>query len=904
MANPEHLDHLARGPENWAQWRTLHPEEQPDLSDANLSGTDFADADLIGADFSNADLRRANLSRAKLAGAIFARTNLTGTQLPEPIAKSLDDLGSVREISSNAQKLFIAMLGACLYSWLTIATTTDVNLVTNRATSSLPVIQTTIPIVGFFYVAPLLLIGAYFYFHFYLQKLWDELGSLPAIYPDGKPLYSKTDPWLLGDLVRLHNRDLRSRSPFLTNLQIWISVFLAWWVVPLTLIVFWARYLVRHERIGTIFHSLSCAVIIASAIFLYRLARNTLQGEERRPFHWLSLFRYRSWIAPVSTGLIAAALLLGIAFGAIRGLRSGTLEDNYWPMQTGPRSWIPKAMTFLHFAPFADLRAAELSTRSSSSDKSGKDVKGIELSATDLRFADMRVSYLADSLLTDANLEQADLWGADLDHAGMVGANLRGASLANANLQGAYLVGADLTNTDIKYAHLEEAQGLTADQLRTAQNWCEAYFDPGQIQLLGLPVGNNQQVAKWQQFDEANSALSSPTTVEASREADLRRFAATPEILTTQQQSASGAAEAQPTVASNRVTDLARLYNFPPGLDGAGQTIAIIELGGGYHDTDLDRFFTEMDVKRPQITDVSVDGATNSPSNFMSADGQVEPDIEIVGSIAPGAQIVVYFGSAEGDGFMNAIAAAVNDQVHHPSVISIAWGGTEGSSLMSSSLAQRTDEVLRAAANRGITVVAASGDHGARDAQTENRLEVDFPASSPWVLSVGGTAIVSHQNNDLVESVWNDPNSGGSGGGVSSLFDRPDYQANVLVPRSLTAHPGRGLPDVAIDASPPTGLQVLVDGAYQIEGGTSIAAPAWAGLIALLNQGLGHNLGFFNPVLYQKLGPAGVLHPILNGNNGTAEMSGYCAGPGWNAATGWGTPDGVRLLQALKSLPK
>lgn len=904
MANPEHLEQLTRGPQNWAQWLSLHPDVQPDLADANLSGRDFADVDLIGADFKNADLRRANLSRAKLAGATFAGADLTGAQLPEPIAKSLDDLGAVREISSNAQRLFIAMLGACLYSWLTIATTTDVNLVTNRATSSLPVIQTTIPIVGFFYVAPLLLICVYFYFHFYLQKLWDELGSLPAIFPDGRPLYSKTDPWLLGDLVRLHNGNLRGRTPFLTNLQIWISVFLAWWIVPLTLILFWARYLVRHERIGTIFHSLACGVVIAAAIFLYRLARNTLQGAERKPFLWLSVFRQRAWVAPLATGVVAAAVLLAIAFGAIRGLRSGSLEDNYWPTQTGLCSWIPNAMTFLRFMPFADLRAAELSTRSSATDKSGKDVKGVELSATDLRFADMRVAFLADSLLTDADLEQADLWGADLDHAGIVGADLRGASLADADLQGAYLVGADLTNTDIKYAHLEGAQGLTTDQLRSAQNWCEAYFDPGQIQMLGLPANNNQQVAKWQQFDEANSALSSPTTVEASREADLRRFAPTPEMPTAQQQSASGAEQPQPNIASLRITDLARLYDFPPGLDGTGQTVALIELGGGYRDADLDQFFQKLNIKRPQITVVSVDGATNSPSDLNSADSQVEPDIEIVGAIAPGAQIVVYFGSGQGDGFTDAIAAAVNDQVHHPSILSIGWGDPEGASVMGASRALRSNEVLRTAAARGITVVTASGDHGARDAETENRLEVDFPASSPWVLSVGGTAIVSRQDNIFTESVWNDPTSGGSGGGVSSLFDRPDYQANILVPRSLTARPGRGVPDVAFDASPQTGVQVLVDGTYEIEGGTSIATPAWAGLIALLNQGLGHNLGFFNQTLYEKLGPAGVLRPVLNGNNGTAEMSGYCAGPGWNAATGWGTPDGIRLLQALKSLSK
>jgi len=146
---------------------------------------------------------------------------------------------------------------------------------------------------------------------------------------------------------------------------------------------------------------------------------------------------------------------------------------------------------------------------------------------------------------------------------------------------------------------------------------------------------------------------------------------------------------------------------------------------------------------------------------------------------------------------MDAIAAAVNDTVHHPTVISIAWGSPEHFGFMDPSLELRTNGLLRTAAARGITILAASGDHGARDAETENRLEVDFPASSPWVLSVGGTSIVSRQNNTSAESVWNDPTVGGSGGGVSGLFDRPDYQTNFVVPRSLTARPGRGVPDVA-----------------------------------------------------------------------------------------------------------
>jgi len=158
-------------------------------------------------------------------------------------------LENVKGISESARKLFLAVLVACLYSWLTIATTTDVNLITNRNSSPLPIIQTSIPIVGFYLVAPLLVMCVYFYFHFYLQKLWEELGSLPAVFPDGRPLHAKVDPWLLNDLVRSHLPKLSVNRPFLSYFQLWISVLLAWWVLPLTMLLFRGRYLRRHELI-------------------------------------------------------------------------------------------------------------------------------------------------------------------------------------------------------------------------------------------------------------------------------------------------------------------------------------------------------------------------------------------------------------------------------------------------------------------------------------------------------------------------------------------------------------------------------------------------------------------------------------------------------------------------------
>ena len=869
MSNPEHLDKLMQGAGVWADWRAAHPEVEPDLTGAQLAGADLRDSNLTNTDLSKANLRRAKLSKCNLAGTRFAGADLTGAEFPETLSKQLDSLANVKEISSNAQKLFIALLAACLYSWLTIASTTDVNLVTNRATSSLPIIQTSIPIVGFFYVAPLLLLCTYLYFHFYLQKLWDELGSLPAIFPDGKPLYEKTDPWLLGDLVRIHSPKLKDGTPFLAHLQIWISVFLAWWVVPLTLLLFWGRYLVRHESIGTAFQAIACAAAITSAIFLYRLARNTLRGVERRPFLWLLAISQLTWVAPVATVGILAASLIVASFGSIRGVRSGNLIDNYWPDQAGPRSWLPKAMALFRFSPFADLRAAELSVKPanglSDNGKEKQTVKGIQLSATDLQFADMRASFLRNSILTDANLQYADLLGADLEQAGMVGIDLKGASLANANLRGASLVRAILEGADIKYAHFEGAQGLTADQLRSADSWCEAFYDDAQIRMLGLPAHNNEQVNKWQLFDEENSSLGSPTTLQAAREADLRRFSPLPEFeVETAAQAAKGqpapAQIASPPAADNSknipgsATSETKSYNFPGGLDGAAQTIGIIELGGGYRDQDLDKYFHDLNLKKPRVSLVPVDGHTNSPGD-QNLDGQVETDIEIAGSVAPGAQIVVYFAGNDARGYLDAIRAVVQDQIHRPSVLNIGWGSPESSSQWHTDDLKNIDKVLEVAASRSITVVVASGDNGARDAATEKRLRVSFPASSPWVLSVGGTGPVPGGNSGISEVAWND-GVGATGGGVSEVFDRPKWQSNIRVPHSLSARPGRGVPDVAANADPGSGYALVIDGNYAQIGGTSIAAPMWSGLIALLNQGLGRNVGFFDPVLYQKLGPS------------------------------------------------
>ncbi len=341
---------------------------------------------------------------------------------------------------------------------------------------------------------------------------------------------------------------------------------------------------------------------------------------------------------------------------------------------------------------------------------------------------------------------------------------------------------------------------------------------------------------------------------------------------------------------------VAALYNYPTGVTGAGQTVGIIELGGGYSTTDLQTYFKGLGIKEPSVTAVSVDGGTNSPGS--SADAEVMLDIEIVGSIAPGANIAVYFAPNTDQGFIDAITDAVHDTTRKPSVVSISWGGPEDSWTAQSLAAMNS--ALQDGATMGVTVTIAAGDNGSSDGETDGNLHVDFPAASPYALSCGGTTLVGSGTTITSEVVWNEiaNNEGATGGGVSAQFPLPSYQSNAGVPpEPQTKYVGRGVPDVAGDADPTTGYQILYDGQNQVVGGTSAVAPLWAGLVALINQSLGKNVGFLNPTLYS-LGETD-FHDITSGNNDDSGLGYYSAGVGWDPCTGLGSPNGAALLQSL-----
>src|SRR5208337_4339654 len=333
-------------------------------------------------------------------------------------------------------------------------------------------------------------------------------------------------------------------------------------------------------------------------------------------------------------------------------------------------------------------------------------------------------------------------------------------------------------------------------------------------------------------------------------------------------------AQANPLAAAVSYTALqvAKAYSFPTGLNGTGETIGIIELGGGFTQSDLDTYFSRLNISpTPSVVAVSVDGAQNQPTGDTNGpDTEVMLDIEVAGAVAPGANIVVYFAPNTDAGFLDAINQAALDKVHNPSVISISWGGPE-SSWTGQSL-QSYNSALQAAAALGVTVCAAAGDNGSTDGLTDGLAHVDFPSSSPYALACGGTSLSLSGSSISSEVVWNDlPNGGATGGGISDTFPLPTWQANANVPPSNNPgnFKGRGLPDVSGDADPATGYEVQVDGSSFTVGGTSAVAPLWAGLIALFNQSLGTPVGYLNPNLYQSSATqTGTFHDITSGNNG------------------------------------
>jgi kumamolisin len=328
-------------------------------------------------------------------------------------------------------------------------------------------------------------------------------------------------------------------------------------------------------------------------------------------------------------------------------------------------------------------------------------------------------------------------------------------------------------------------------------------------------------------------------------------------------------------------------YKFSSvGEDGTGVTVALWEFDG-YKTSDLTAYNSYYGLSGPAATTVSVDGA-NYDSSPGDGEPEVELDSEIVRGVAPKASQLVYEAPNSDAGQIDmANAIATQDRV---SVVSISWGECEAES--TASTLTSTDNALSQAVAEGISVYSASGDSGSKDCQS-GATGVDYPASSPYVTGVGGTTLSLSGNNWSSETAWTGSGSaGGSGGGVSSTYARPSWQTGTNAKRTV--------PDVSADANPSTGYAVYSGGGWDEYGGTSCAAPMWAGFTALVNEKAAAagkaNVGFMAPKVYPILtsGYATNFHDITSGNNG-----GFSAGTGYDEVTGIGTPIGDALATTL-----
>jgi kumamolisin len=346
------------------------------------------------------------------------------------------------------------------------------------------------------------------------------------------------------------------------------------------------------------------------------------------------------------------------------------------------------------------------------------------------------------------------------------------------------------------------------------------------------------------------------------------------------------------------------LYNFPTN-SADGQVIAILS-EGGYQKADLT---ASLGGTLPTITDVSVDASNNG-----FPDAETTQDICIAAAVAPGAAIGVYFTTYGQKGWVDLIGRVVHPDPGDPvcSVLSSSFyvsNGDDSATLaaegVSTSWLTAVSQAFQDAAVQGVTICIASGDTGTQSKKSDGKAHVQYPASDPWVLSVGGTTVGNINGTSFDEYVWND-STGATGGGVSDFFTGlPGYQVGAGVPKSLNDdHVGRGVPDVAANASPFSGYPITVGGFPFVANGTSASAPLWAGLVAVLNAALGHSVGFLNPSIY-RLGSS-VFSDIVGApgpaDNGFSGVAGYPASPGWDACTGWGSVDGKRLLDGLKGL--
>ncbi|MGA3148936.1 MAG: protease pro-enzyme activation domain-containing protein, partial [Acidimicrobiales bacterium] len=353
---------------------------------------------------------------------------------------------------------------------------------------------------------------------------------------------------------------------------------------------------------------------------------------------------------------------------------------------------------------------------------------------------------------------------------------------------------------------------------------------------------------------------------------------------------------------------LASTYDFDSlyaqGRLGVGQRVAIFELEP-FTSTDVTTYEACFGVHVP-VSTVAVDGGAVGPQS-----GEAALDIEAVAGLAPASSVAVYSGPNMGTGPVDTYTAMIDDTSNR--VITTSWGECEGAGGIDQAQQEYEYRLFQLARIQGQTVFAAAGDAGSSDCydppeNANTALSVDDPADQSDVTGVGGTSLTSIVSSRLTETVWND-GAGAGGGGVSKDFAAPPWQQipevrsafSVYTCGSAKTEQCREVPDVSASADPDHGDVIFFDGFWQRIGGTSAAAPLWAALTAVANQGCASSAGFLDQRLYAAgAGPSPPFNDVTLGNNDFLDPSSptpdYPATAHYDLASGWGSPRALALL--------
>jgi kumamolisin len=377
--------------------------------------------------------------------------------------------------------------------------------------------------------------------------------------------------------------------------------------------------------------------------------------------------------------------------------------------------------------------------------------------------------------------------------------------------------------------------------------------------------------------------------------------------------------------------DVLELYNFPRG-DGAGQTIVIAEFGApvdngklmppAYIASDVAAFCRRHRLRKPKIRTTAIGIRPLNERQYRAVSRRLPKrlrdllyretaetmmDVELVAGLCPKADIHLCFSSWTQKGWIDFLDELTALDTGNPVTVSISYGLAEEARDWSDGALTSVNHRLQIAAMMGINICVSAGDDGVVCGQRRGRVHVEFPASSPFTLSVGGTMLRSGLGGAVDEVVWweapgrpTSEGGGTTGGGVSVLNRRPPWQKARIASLDPRANGGRVVPDVAALAGPPF-FDVVIAGEPAPGAGTSASAPVWAALIACISAQLpaAKRRRFLVPLLYRAVVAKTGFRDIVTGSNGPGRRRGYHAARGFDAVSGLGVPDGKRLLVAL-----